>query len=189
MANSEALTDLDRALAAADSVVAGIAPGQWSAPTPCTELDVRAVVNHLVTGNLLFAAILREQDLPDRDADHLGGDPVGAYRRAAAELQEAFAVPGVLESVFTAPFGTGPGVALAHVRVIEALVHGWDVTRATGQRADFPDDVAERALAVARRLMESRPEGRGAAFAAEVPVPAGAPAIDRLAGFLGRPTA
>jgi uncharacterized protein (TIGR03086 family) len=70
--------------------------------------------------------------------------------------------------------------------VVDLLTHGWDLARATGQPADFPEDVAERALAGARRALMSRPQGPGAPFAAEVPVPADAPAVDRLAGFLGR---
>jgi uncharacterized protein (TIGR03086 family) len=167
--------------------VAGIRASEWPAPTPCTDLDVREVLNHLVSGNLLFASLVRGEPLPDRSADHLGGDPLAAFRRAAAELREAFATPGALESVYTAPFGSGPGAVLLHVRIVELLVHGWDLARATGQQADFPADVAERTLAATRRQLTSRPQGPGAPFAAEVPVADDAPAVDRLAGFLGRP--
>jgi uncharacterized protein (TIGR03086 family) len=187
MTEADALTDLDRALAATEAVVAGIRADQWPAPTPCTELDVRAVLNHLVSGNLLFAALVRGEPRPDRGADHLGGDPLAAFRQAAGRLREAFAGPGVLESIYTAPFGTGPGAALVHVRTVETLVHGWDLARATGQPAAFPEDVAERALAAAKQQLTARPEGPGAPFGAVVPVAEDAPAIDRLAGFLGRP--
>ena len=187
MTGPDLLGDLDRALAGTEVIVAGIPAGQWQAPTPCTELDVRELVDHLVTGNLLFAALVRGRPLPDRGEDHLDGDPLAAFQRAAGELREAFAGPGVLESVYTAPFGSGPGTALAQVRILELLVHGWDLARATGQQADFPADVAGRALAAARRQLAARPEGPGAPFAAEVPVPDDAPAVDRLAGFLGRP--
>ncbi len=186
MTDAQVMADLDRALAATEAVVAGIRPGQWAAPTPCTELDARGVLNHLVRGNLLFAAIIRDGPRPVPGADHLGDDPLGAFRQAAAELRAAFAAPGVLESVYTAPFGTAPGARLAHVRVVEVLVHGWDLARATGQLAGFPEDVAERALAGSRRALTERPQGPGAPFAAEVPVPEDAPAVDRLAGFLGR---
>jgi hypothetical protein len=54
------------------------------------------------------------------------------------------------------------------------------------------DDLAladlDRAIAggAARRQLANRPEGEYTPFAPEVPVPADAPAIDRLAGFLGR---
>jgi uncharacterized protein (TIGR03086 family) len=187
MPEADPLADLDRALAATGAVVAGIRAGQWSAPTPCTELGVREVVSQLVSGNLLFAALVRGEPLPDRSADRLDGDPLVAFQRAAGELREAFALPGVLESVYTAPFGSGPGAVLLHVRMVELLVHGWDLARATGQRADFPADVAERVLAATRQQLTSRPEGPGAPFAAEVPVSGDAPAVDRLAGFLGRP--
>ena len=186
MSEAGALADLDRALTATEAVVAGIRADQWSAPTPCTELDVRTLLNHVVSGNLLFAALVRGEPLPDRGADHLDGDPLTAFQQAAEQLRKAFAAPGVLESVYTAPFGTGPGSALLHVRVVEALTHGWDLARATGQQAAFPDDVAERALAAARAQLTARPAGTGAPFAAEVPVAEDAPAMDRLAGFLGR---
>ena len=166
--------------------MAGIRPEAWAAPTPCTELDARGVLNHLVRGNLLFVAIVRGEPRPVPGTDHLGDDPLAAYRRAAAQLQEAFAAPGVLDSVYEAPFGTAPGAVLVHVWIAEVLTHGWDLARATGQRGDFPDDVAERALARSRRRLVQPAEGPGAPFAAEVPVPPDAPAVDRLAGFLGR---
>ena len=186
MDNGDPLDDLDRATATAERIVAGIGPGQWGDPTPCTGLDVRALVNHLVSGNLLFAALVTGTPPPDRGADHLGDDPLVAFHTATAKLKDAFAAPGALDKVYTAPFGTGPGVALVRVRILEHLAHGWDLARATGQPADFPDDLAERALAAARPQLASRPAGPNAPFAPEVPVPADAPAIDRLAGFLGR---
>lgn len=187
MSDAAVLADLDRALTATEAVVAGIRPDQWADPTPCTELDVRDVVNHIVSGNLLFAAVVRGGPPPDRGADHLGDDPVGAFQRAGRELRDAFARPGALERVYQAPFGSGPGTALVHVRVVELLAHGWDLARATGQTAGFPDDVAERTLARSRQMLATRPEGPEAPFGPEVAVPGDAAAIDRLAGFLGRP--
>lgn len=186
MTEAELLADLDRALAATGAVVAGIQADQWAAPTPCTELDARGVLNHLVRGNLLFVAIIRDEPRPVPGEDHLGGDPLAAFQRAGAQLREVFRRPGVLESVYTAPFGTAPGVVMVHVRIVENLIHGWDLARATGQPRSFPDDVAGRALTRSRKNLTSRPAGPGAPFAAEVPVPVDAPAVDRLAGFLGR---
>jgi uncharacterized protein (TIGR03086 family) len=182
-----AFADMDRAITAAQAIVAGIRDEQWAAPTPCTGVDVRELVNHLVTGNLHFAALVNQTPLPDRDADHLGGDPLAAFGRAAGELREAFARPAVLTTMYAAPFGTAPGVALVRARIVEHLGHGWDLARATGQPADFPDDVVERAITAAKRQLATRPEGPDSPFAAEVPVPADASVIDRFAGFLGRP--
>ena len=187
MMDAVVLTDYDHALAATDAVVAGIEPAQWDAPTPCTEMDVRAVVNHLVSGSLMCLALAREEPPPDRGADQLGDEPLEAFRRAGREVRETFAAPGVLETVFTTPFGTAPGSAVVHVRIVELLTHGWDLARATGQQLDFPDDLAERTLAATRHQLAARPEGPGSPFGPEVKVPDDAAAIDRLAGFLGRP--
>jgi uncharacterized protein (TIGR03086 family) len=180
------LEDLDSALAGAETIVAGIGHNQWASPTPCTGLDVRALVNHLVSGNLLFAALASGTTRPGRGADLLGDDPVASFREAGARLRAAFAAPGVLDEVYTAPFGTAPGAVLVQVRVQELLGHGWDLARATGQPADFPADVTERALTLARLTLRSRPEGPGAPFGPEKPVPDSATPIDRLAAFLGR---
>ena len=146
MTDAPVLTDLDRALTATEEVVAGIRDDQWAAPTPCTELDVRGVLNHLVRGNLLFVAVIRDEPRPEPGTDHLGDDPLAAFRGAAGRLREAFGAPGALDAVYAAPFGSGPGAVLAQVRVVEILAHGWDLARATGQPAMFPDHVAERAL-------------------------------------------
>ncbi len=145
MSEAELLADLDRTLAATEAVVAGVRADQWTAPTPCAELDAREVLNHLVRGNLLFVAIIRDEPRPVPGTDHLDGGPLAAFQRATAQLREAFRGPGVLESVYDAPFGTARGTALVHVRIVENLVHGWDLARATRQPGDFPGDVAGRA--------------------------------------------
>ena len=45
-----------------------IGPGQWTAPTPCTEWSVRDVVNHLAGMNLVFVALFEESPMPERGA-------------------------------------------------------------------------------------------------------------------------
>lgn len=182
--NATVLADLDAALAGAGRLVAGIGPAQWTAPTPCAEHTVAALVNHMVSGNVSFAARLRGAATPDRGADYLGEDPRAAFDGAANDLRNAFAAPGVLESTYPSPFGQVPAGVMAGIRVVEMLTHGWDLARATGQRPDLPEDVTERALARVRQQLT--PERRHPAFGPEVEVAADAPAIDRLAGFLGR---
>src|SRR5690349_6484789 len=96
--------DLRDALDLTGTLVAGVEPDQWNAPTPCADWTVRDLVNHLVHGHRAFAAIVRDEPVPG-PADHLGEDPVGAYRDSAADLTEAFRKPGVLEKVVTVPIG------------------------------------------------------------------------------------
>ncbi|WP_227998469.1 maleylpyruvate isomerase family mycothiol-dependent enzyme [Nocardia australiensis] len=84
--------DLARANTAVGELIAEIRSEQWKAPTPCTEWDVRDVVNHLVVMNLVFVALLGGTPAPERGVNHLGDDPVAAYRASAAALEAAFAV-------------------------------------------------------------------------------------------------
>ena len=96
-----------------------------------------------------------------------------------------FGRPGVLEETFPMPIGTMPGTAVLHLRLTETLVHGWDLARALGRPAPFPDDLAEQALEFSRAALGNLPPGR-MPFAPPKPVPDDAPAIDRLAALLGR---
>jgi uncharacterized protein (TIGR03086 family) len=77
-----------------------VRPEQWTAPTPCTEWDVRHLVNHMTRGNLNYIALLDGGSAADfirlRDEDALGGDPVGAYTRSVRECAAAFGRPGAL---------------------------------------------------------------------------------------------
>lgn len=65
------------------------------------------------------------------------------------------------------------------------MVHGWDIARATGQAADFPEDVAEQTLAFSLAALPAVRSDRSP-FAAPQPVDGDAPALDRLVACLGR---
>src|SRR5205823_3527672 len=142
------------------------------------------VVNHLVGMNLVFVALFEESAMPERGADLLGADPAGAFRRSAAALQAAASRRGVLERSHATPVGVATGVERLQWRIVDLLVHGWDLVQATGIVADLPDDLVEHALAFARAQLPSQP--RAGRFADPQPVRDTAAAIDRLAAFTGR---
>jgi uncharacterized protein (TIGR03086 family) len=176
---------LARASAVLGDLIDRIGADQWTAPTPCTEWSVRDVVNHLVGMNLVFVALLEESPMPERGVDRLGADPAGAYRRSAAALQAAAGRPGVLERSQSTPVGVATGVERLQWRIVDLLVHGWDLVQATGIPAELPDDLVEQALTFARAQLPSQP--RAGRFADPQPIRDTAPAIDRLAAFTGRP--
>jgi len=187
MSHTDLLAALDRALAGTGRLIAGIKGEQWSASTPCTDWDVRAVVDHLTAGHLYFAALVCDEP-PDRSRAQHAGDGVAAYRSAAAALRAAFAQPGVLDRVYQASIGPAPGAVLVHVRIGELLVHGWDLARATGQAPDLPADLAAQELTLWQaQFGGSLGNGAGLPFAPAQPVAPEAPAIDQLAAFAGRP--
>src|SRR5262249_9705380 len=67
--------------------LAAVAPEQWTGPTPCSEWNVRQLVNHMTRGNLNYVLLAGGGPAADfirlRDVDALGDDPVGAYAASA----------------------------------------------------------------------------------------------------------
>jgi uncharacterized protein (TIGR03086 family) len=177
-----------RALDRTRQVVAGVRRDQLAGPTPCGDWDVRALVNHLIGGCVTVAAGAegRAVDMANPD-DHAAGEILEAYDRAAEDARAAFAAPGALEKEFTLPWGKTPGAAALGLALADAVVHGWDLARATGQEIVIDDDVAAAIYGMTTSMME--PEGqypRGDSFAAPVEVPPDAPVVDRMLAYLGR---
>lgn len=181
---STPIDDLARASAAVGDLLDQIAADQWTAPTPCSEWNVRDVVNHLVGMNLVFVALFEESPMPERAADNLGTDPAGAYHRSAAALLAASGRPGVLEKSQATRVGVATGTERLRWRVADLLTHGWDLIQATGVAAELPDDLVEQALALVRAQLPNQP--RAGRFADPQQIRADAPAIDQLAAFTGR---
>jgi uncharacterized protein (TIGR03086 family) len=180
---------LQTALDAAERIVVNVREDQWDAPTPCDEWNARQLVNHLVVGNHLFAYVLRDES-SERARGHeilqSGREPVAAFHESALDVLAAFREPGALDKIVAVPAGRVPGAVALHLRITEALVHGWDLARAPGQStADLPGELAEREIRFSEEALRNLPPDR-TPFAASQPVADNAPAIDRLAALLGR---
>src|SRR5947208_7665929 len=122
------LEDFETAVGAAQKVVDGITEEQLSLPSPCSQWDVRAVLNHLVFGNLMHAAMAAGQPPPtDRTADYLGEDPHGAFLASVDAARTAFGAPGALEQIVRTPMGEQPASFLVQMRINELIAHGWDL--------------------------------------------------------------
>ncbi|WP_426506052.1 TIGR03086 family metal-binding protein [Dactylosporangium sp. McL0621] len=126
----------ERASAGFAAALREVHPQQWTAPTPCAEWDVRALVNHMTRGNLNYVALLAGATAADfirlRDADALGADPVAAYDASVRDCAHAFRAPGALDRMLDYPLGRARGGQLLAVRTTDSLVHTWDLARAVG---------------------------------------------------------
>ncbi|MFF1738918.1 maleylpyruvate isomerase family mycothiol-dependent enzyme [Streptomyces mirabilis] len=116
--------DLALASATVGDLIAEVRPEQWKAPTACTEWNVREVVRHLVGMDLVFTAMLEGGPMPERGAEPLGDDPVGAYRASSAAPQAAFARPEVLERSCRGPLGSATGAERLQIRLYDLHAHG-----------------------------------------------------------------
>ncbi len=179
----------ERALDDTARIVEAISPGEMALPTPCTEWNVRTLLNHLVRGNRRFAAMAQGSvSSPQRGPvteDLLGDDPMGAYRASADDLRRAWREPGKLEAMYALPFGTLPGTAALTLHITELVAHGWDLARATGRQPLFDPEVVAAADAFSRRYLGVA-RAAGSPFAESVELGGDASEVDRLAAFLGR---
>jgi len=180
----------DGALSWALGLVRGVRPDQLTLPTPCSELDVRALLAHLVATAHRAAAVGRGEDagsVPWSAPQAPGDDWGSAYADA---IEDALAVwrdgPERLERPVRAPFGEVPGRAALMAYTSETLVHGWDVAVATGQPEEADPAVVAPVLAAMQRFLPAEPRGGPIPFAAPVPPRDEAGPTERLAHWCGR---
>lgn len=181
---------LRKSLSQSAVLIASTGPGQLADPTPCSQFDVEELMGHMHFAAERVARAGRRLPLGE-DAETAPTPPAGelpaAFEKAAADTLEAWSAPEAMEGEIVLPFGTFPAAVVAQIYVIEQATHAWDLAVATGARGVLDEELATAVLPIA--TVSIRPEYRGGEpmpFAAAVEVPPGAPAYDRLAGFMGR---
>ena len=181
----EVLARYAEAAAGTRRMIAAVSRQQLSLPTPCTEWDLQALLNHIVVLNRIVVACAVGQEPPPDTIDALGDDPVAAYDASVRALTAVLAAPGALDRTYQMPWGGTGGDTLAWELVIDLVVHAWDIGRATAHPLALGDGLCAAALAKARQLIGPQhrvPGGLGP----EVVIPDSAPACDRMAAFYGR---
>ena len=177
-----------QALDATGRVVTGVPAGRWHAATPCAGWDARALLNHVVSGNLWAAELAAGATIESvgsrLDGDVLGSAPVRAYAASAAAAAAAFLRPGALDAPCAVSYGPVPGSVYAGHRFIDVFIHGWDLATATGQRTVLD----ARLMEACRQIIEPQLElfRRAGAIAPELPVPPDAAPQTRFLAMLGR---
>jgi uncharacterized protein (TIGR03086 family) len=175
---------IDRATAFAGGNVNRVRPDELAKRTPCTEFDVRTLLNHMIGNMAMAASAARGEKAAFPEGAQFGSDPGTAYEERRQELLGAVRGPGALERDWELPFGTLAGSMMATILFMEHLTHGWDVAKATGLDTTMPADlVAEcMGLAVPMDEMLRMPGVCGPA----VSVPEGASPQDEFIAFMGR---
>jgi uncharacterized protein (TIGR03086 family) len=180
--------EMTDAAEAAARTVGCVDAGQFGGPTPCTDWDVRALLNHLI----LWTSYSLEarahggsvaQELTDRDfADEPGF--AGGYRAQLDRALAAWADPGAWERELNVMGTATPAADVAALNIAEMVLHGWDLAAATGQRYT----VSDAAIAAATQAVEANADlfRQYKGFAEPVQVPASASALDRLLATSGR---
>ena len=171
-------------------LIEGIGDDQWHEPTPCTEFDVTALVQHLlaVQHRTLLLATARTVEGAPTSLPLPADDLVGFVRVGVDEAGSAWAQWTVEEletKTVVHPIGTIPGGVAVAMYTDEYLTHGWDLAVATGQDCEAPADLVEPVLAfMTKALPAQRPPVMP--FADAVPSRPGAGPTERLANWMGR---
>ena len=191
-----------KAVALATAVIGRVSPQQLANPTPCDDLDVAALLGHMVTVLRRVAALGRGDDPFGADVLAPVRDDFGrAWTGAAHQVQQAWTDDAVLTRTMRLPWSESSGAAMLVSYLNEITVHTWDLATATGQRPAWDPQIVSLAFDGIRFLPgENRaamfealrasmpPEQRNFAdpFADAVPVAEDAPLIDRLVAWNGR---
>jgi len=164
-----------------------VGAGQWSSPTPCSEWDVRTLVNHLTYEQLWAPHLVAGEtiaEVGDRyDGDVLGDDPPAAARTAAHGSAAAFAAAD-LDAIVHLSFGDVPCRDYLNQMLTDAEVHGWDLAVATGQDPALDGEVV--ALLLPTLVEQEELIRASGVFGEAVTVSEDADDATRLLALLGR---
>ena len=177
-----------RALDAFGEKVMAVQDGQWHDPTPCTEWDVRTLVNHLTSENLWMPPLFDGKTIADvgdaLEGDLLGDDPKAAWQGSAQAAARSVNGRGAMERIVHLSFGDSPGEEYATQVFTDLVIHGWDLARGIG--AD--ERIEPELLEVTYEKMQPMVAAFKASglYGPDVQPPPGADLQTRLLAMVGR---
>lgn len=172
-------------------LAAGVTEEQLGDATPCPDYAVHNVLGHLLHLATAFRDAARKDlgqttDTPPAAAvPDIGPGWREDLPRVLDELAEAWRDPAAWSGETRAGGVTLPGAVAGAVAADELVIHGWDLARATGQEYE-PDAGALGASYAFLLAAAEDPSGGGGLFGPVVPVPEGAPMLERAVGLSGR---
>ena len=165
----------------------GVSAEQLSAATPCASWNVSELIDHIVGGQVFFAACVNGETPSGDGTDAASGNFRAAFDEASTACLAAFQAEGAMAKIVKAPFGEMPAAAFMGLAITDTFQHAWDLARATGQDTDLAPELAKTLLTQAKVNFQDSFRGpEGAPFGAEQPVDDEASPADQLAAFLGR---
>lgn len=178
----------ERAAETCGVLIGRITDEQWLLPTPCDDWNVRQLVNHIVYENLWVEPLLEGKTIDEVgdqfEGDVLGNDVIAAYEASAKSAATAAFRPSALEALVAVSYGPIPGSVFVGHRLLDLVVHGWDIAEATKQDTNIEYELADAVL----EIVESERDMIASSGMFGTPLPAGpdADSQTRLLADLGR---
>ncbi|AOS64948.1 TIGR03086 family metal-binding protein [Actinoalloteichus hymeniacidonis] len=168
----------------------GIDAEQLAAPTPCTEFDVRKLLDHVIWATRILTAAAAKQPLPadtDWTADLMDDQWRSRLADGLAGTAAAWDDPAAWAGTTVLGPGTElPATLVGELTFVEFVLHGWDLAKATGRTYDCSPETAAAALEVLQKLYAQTQGLSSLAFGPEIAVDSDADAFDRALGLSGR---
>ena len=178
---------LEPSIGYALGVVLVVTPELLPRPTPCRGWDLRMLLRHASESLAAIGEGIKTGHVgldPAAEGAAAAADPARAFADRAGQLLDAWTSPGHQRQVIEIAGCPLAADVMAAAAALEVAVHGWDISRACGQRQPIPRALATSLLLIAPVLVPRT--GRHPLFAAPVTVSATAGPSDQLAAFLGR---
>lgn len=185
----EAVAPTCEAVAAALRGAAGSPGVDLAAPTPCEQLDLRALVEHFVGTTSALARLGLGQPVDPEDpwgggAGAADGDWSERLVGNLDAIGRGWSDPEAWSGDAQVGGSSIPRSSLGEMTLVEVAAHGWDVARALGRTVELRPEVAEAVREAAAGTAElGRTMG---AYGPEVVLADDAPALDRALGQVGR---
>ena len=183
------MIDLHPAVERTIAVVTSVADQQLAVPTPCPDVCVGDLIDHLGVFAVRFAAAARKETegrtspAPPPSSSNLETGWRERIARDLLALAEAWRAPQAWDGSTRAGGIEMPAEVVGLVALDELVVHGWDIAVATGQPYEPPGDEIESAMGFVTSFDAPR---NGTLFGPVVPVADDASELDRLLGLTGR---
>jgi uncharacterized protein (TIGR03086 family) len=181
-------SEMASSAAEAARVVCGVSSDQLSATTPCTDWDLRTLLNHMILWTAYSAERrARGEQVPDELMSKDFVAEPGYAADYAAQLDKAVAAwsdPAAWQRNLNVMGTPTPAADVAALLIAEMVLHGWDAAQASGQDYACRDDVAAAVLSAVEANAELFRQYQG--FADPIPVPASASVLDRALALSGR---
>jgi uncharacterized protein (TIGR03086 family) len=156
-----------------------VTPEQWEAATPCSEWNVRQLVEHAVDVQQRSGAAMGAEV-----AEGLGDNPAAAWTAMRQAMLDCLQTEGTLDKVIPTPFGERPVAEALGIPTMDLLVHTWDLSRAIGHDETLPGDIVAHAYE-SLQPMDGMLRGPGM-FADKLDVADGADLQAQFIAFCGR---
>jgi uncharacterized protein (TIGR03086 family) len=158
------------------------------APTPCGDWDLRTLLNHTILWTSYSAERRAHgesvaEDLMTKD---FTADPGFRedYARQIDRAVQAWSDPQAWEGDRSVMGNATPAADVGAMLIMETVLHGWDVAKATGQEYRADDAVAAALEDIVQAQAEMFRKYQG--FADAIETPGDATAFDRALSLSGR---